>query len=131
MTPTLEVAPAKPVVKPEGDSSLPVPTEPLPEEKAETIEEGAIDAYMDEETAPADFRPSTDDWKVYLQTRYEEIRLAYKALLMHVREAELGKRDDLLANLRPQFNHNYRSRKLIVRELRKAGEIITDPFVAQ
>lgn len=128
----VEVAPAQPVVKPpkpEADPHAPK-IEPLKSDE-EVVEEGAIDAYMDEENAPVAERPTNDEWKAYLEIRYDEIKGAYKALAMHLREAEIGKREDLIPGIRGQFQHNYRNRKTIVRELRKAGVKIEDPFIVQ
>lgn len=131
----LEGAPAEPVVRPNEVPPKPKESPPAPgpvkAEEEEPIEEGAIDAYMDEENAPASERPSAEEWKAYLEIRYDEIKTSYKTLQLHLREAEIGKREDLIPGIRSQFNQNYRNRKIIVRELRKAGVKIEDRFVAQ
>lgn len=92
------------------------------------VEEAEVDAYMDEDNAGKE-KPSNEDWKNYLLFRYREIKEQYKAYMVAKREAELGKKTEWVAQSRQGFMDNYKSRKIVVRELRKLGEKIEDPFI--
>lgn len=92
------------------------------------VEEVEVDAYMDEENAGKE-KPTDEQWNDYLLMRYESIKQQYNALMVAKREAEIGKRVEWIAQTREQFSNNYKSRKLVVRELRKLGKKIEDPFI--
>lgn len=97
-------------------------------EKEEILEPGDLDSYMDEDNAGAE-KPTDDEWKNYLHGRYAQIKEGYKVLLVTKREAAAGKRHEWENSLNDKFSENYKQRKVVVRELRKVGEKIVDPFV--
>lgn len=91
------------------------PAEPDPAE---------LSAYMDE-----DGELSNDRFVAYLRQRYGEIKSEYEVMLCNLREAEGAKREDIRRKLLDTFLQNYRSRKWVVRELRKHGETVEDRHV--
>ena len=101
----------------------------LEKEAAEPLEPGIIDAYMDEDNAGAE-KPTAEEWKDYLIGRYETIKAQYKGLIVSKREASVGKRHEWENSLNDKFSENYKQRKVVVTELRKAGVKVDDPFVA-
>ena len=108
----------------------PIPTDDAVPPVDDSPEEVEIDSYMDEENAAADEKPTEDQWKEYLSARYAQVKQSYGTLLCHLREAQAGKRDEMIPEIRMQFAQNYRNRKVIVRELRRMGEKIEDRFIA-
>lgn len=92
------------------------------------VEEVEVDVYMDEENAGKE-KPTDEQWANYLLMRYEAIKQEYFKMMVAKREAELGKHTEWIAQSREGFSSNYKSRKLVVRELRKLGKKIEDPFI--
>ena len=98
----------------------------MPDEKQE---EAALDAYMD--AAQCDGQgPTPAERLTFLKQRYDGVKAEYKSLMNLREEFKATDRKDALAKLRQSFEENYASRKWLVRELRVAGETVTDKFVA-
>lgn len=97
-------------------------------ELVKDLEEAELNAYMDSDNAK-DQGPTEEDRVAYLTRRHEDVKTEYKLLQLQKEEIEGRKDDALLANLHRAFGSNYKARKFVVQELRKAGEHVVDPFI--
>jgi hypothetical protein len=98
----------------------------MPDENDPKLEPGELSRYMDSES---DDGITDEKFADYLRIRYEQILQEYQQLKMQLREAEGAKRDDIKDRLRHVLEQNYKSRKYVVRELRKRGVEIKDQFI--
>lgn len=95
-------------------------------DKKDDIEQGTIDAYVDNEVAEA----VTDAEKAeYLSMRLEGVKRDYKFLRLQQVEAEARKDDQLIGKLTTAFRENYKARKYCVQSLRALGQKAEDPFI--
>lgn len=90
------------------------------------IEEAEVNAYMEAEAE----KPKDDVRKLYLKSRYESIKAAYRDLRLYKEEAEQRKDEKRVTELTPQFRDNFKARKWAVTMLREMGETVEDPFIA-
>ncbi len=104
------------------------PTEKIQNEiESVAIEPAELSAYMDVETANGALSPEA--YLKYLKDRYQQVKDEYQALMFNSREARYADRKDMAATLSAAFQANYKSRKWIVRELRRNGIPIEDKYV--
>lgn len=96
------------------------------DEKKDEIEQGTIDAYMDNEVAEA---IQNEDRIAYLKGRLEAVKHDYKALRLHQCEAEAKKDEQTISKLTAGFRENYKARKYVVTQLRALGQTVEDPFI--
>lgn len=92
---------------------------------SDKIEEAEVDAYMDADAE----KPKDDIRKVYLKSRYESIKGAYRDLRLYKEEAEQRKDEKRINELTQQFRDNFKARKWAVTSLREMGEVVEDPFI--
>lgn len=91
------------------------------------IEQGTIDAYVDNEAAEA---ISNEERIGFLKSRLEAVKTEYKALRLHHCEAEAKKDEQTIGKLTAAFRENYKARKYCVTQLRALGQTVEDPFIA-
>lgn len=89
------------------------------------VEEAEVNAYME----AASEKPSDERRKLFLQSRYEQVKREYQDLRLLKEEAE-GRKDDKRVNeLTGHFRENFKARKWAVTQLRQAGANVEDPFI--
>lgn len=93
-----------------------------------TFEQGALDAYIEGVGSNGE-GPTDADRTAYYLNRYEEVKAAYRKLLIQREEAEARKMDESLPGVLAHFRVNYSARLHVVRELRRLGQVVNDPFV--
>lgn len=91
-------------------------------------EEAAIDAYSAGLHAGEE-APREVDYKEYCRIRYDHIKNNYKELLLQKAEAEALKASTAVENISALLRLNFKLRMFIVKNLRKYGIIVDDPFV--
>jgi hypothetical protein len=96
--------------------------------EAEKVEQAEIDSYMDVENSGGD-GPTSEERLAFLKTRYAQVKEEYKLLQLQREEIEATKKEDLLPRVNQAFSANYKTRKFLVKELRKAGEKVEDRFI--
>jgi hypothetical protein len=96
--------------------------------KVDDVEQAVIDAYMDLDQN-VKVGPSHEEQVAYLKARLNEVQRDYKILQLQKMELEKTNRQTELVNLQNMFKQNYLSRKYVVKELRKFGETVEDPFI--
>lgn len=92
----------------------------------DTVEEAEINAYMEPDESES---PSREEQINYYRARYEQVKNEYKLLVLQKGEAEARKNEDILNRITTAFRENYKTRKVVVKELRTLGEPVEDRVV--
>lgn len=92
------------------------------------FEQAALDAYIEGVHANGE-GPNEADRIAYYLNRYEEVKAAYRKLLLQREEAEERRMDESLPGILAHFRTNYSARLHVVKELRKLGQTVDDPYV--
>lgn len=100
----------------------------IAEAAGEKVEEGALDAYLDQEKANGE-GPTSEERIAYLKARYAQIKAAYKSLVLQIDEADGRGMKDVGVKLREDARENYKARKWAVKQLRASGETVEDKYV--
>lgn len=98
-----------------------------PEQVEKALEDTLIQKYQDEAESKDGLLPNQDEFLVYLEQRYRDVKNEYKLLVMQKREVEATKNEQGKARLPQLFEQNYKQRKWVVGELKKLGKKTGDP----